>query len=368
MFAHSAVEKPARKHKRQKDAASAPGASLNNADRPRISKKANAVDAKSDAAHGSAPVVATNVSGQSETVVKEKKHKKRRHVEQEEATEERQDVDEPKKKKRKHAKDSAVENGTGDLASAVEASVSKDEKGKEKKVDAADAADAGADEGKGKHAKEARRNKAGETTAGDSAESPVQAELQKHRKSKKDKKRKKGIANAEENEEDVLESGGKHDKKKRKRRSSLPDPSEDESLSEHARKALQYAFTQFDDTTSWKFNKARQNWLIRNVANDEVIPETYMPLVLRYLQGVQGGVRETLVKTCRDAIQSTPSEVSTQSSREPEKSTDGDDPSSPAKPTVRFAVEEPSNKSNSSDETKRRRAASLLAVLVPEIQ
>lgn len=289
MSTRSAVEKPARKHKRQKDTASAPGASLHNADRTRISKKANAVDANSDAPHGFAPIVATNVSEQSETAVNEKKHKKRRHVEQEEAIEERQDADEPKKKKkRKHAKDPAGKDGTGDLASAVEASVSKDEKGKKMNVDAADA---GADEGKGKHAKEARRNQAGEATAGDSAESPAQAESQKPRKSKKDKKRKKGIANAEENEEDVPESGGKHDKKKRKHRSSLPNPSEDGSLSEHARKgmsfyavsrreytlmqadhlALQYAFTQFDDTSSWKFNKARQNWLIRNVSNDEVV-------------------------------------------------------------------------------------------------
>ena len=59
----------------------------------------------------------------------------------------------------------------------------------------------------------------------------------------------------------------------------------------------------------WKFNKARQNWLIRNVWSSEAVslfsldvwfddkmlyqvPEIYFPLVLRYLANVQGGCRE----------------------------------------------------------------------------
>ncbi len=35
--------------------------------------------------------------------------------------------------------------------------------------------------------------------------------------------------------------------------------------------ALDYAFTQFEEPDSWKFNKARQNWIIRNVWSEEAV-------------------------------------------------------------------------------------------------
>ncbi|THH17616.1 hypothetical protein EW146_g3232 [Bondarzewia mesenterica] len=97
----------------------------------------------------------------------------------------------------------------------------------------------------------------------------------------------------------------------KKRRKSgltgLPDPEEDESLSEQAQKALTYAFIQFAHPSKWKFNKARQNWLLRNMWSEEMVPDVYMTLITRYLTNVQGGVRENLIKTCQNHLASTDS-------------------------------------------------------------
>ncbi|KAL4265601.1 hypothetical protein AB1N83_000148 [Pleurotus pulmonarius] len=86
---------------------------------------------------------------------------------------------------------------------------------------------------------------------------------------------------------------------KKKRKRSKPDPSEDETLSEQARKALIYAHSYIRYPDSWKFNKARQNWLIRNIWSEEMIPETYFPMSMKYLSSVKGGIREALIQACK---------------------------------------------------------------------
>ncbi|KAK7061467.1 DNA helicase [Favolaschia claudopus] len=103
--------------------------------------------------------------------------------------------------------------------------------------------------------------------------------------------------------EDPAPDSEKPRKKKRKNRTGFPDPSEDPTLSEQASKALCYAFSQFHKSkhTQWKFSKARQNWLIRNIWSDK-IPDDHLPLTIQYLSNVQGGVRETLLKECRSQI------------------------------------------------------------------
>ncbi|KAK0191188.1 hypothetical protein F5146DRAFT_1137978 [Armillaria mellea] len=112
---------------------------------------------------------------------------------------------------------------------------------------------------------------------------------------KKSKKRKHSEAETEETEVQPK-------KKKHKNKTGFPDPSEDSSLSEQARRALEYAFTQFHRPKHWKFHKARQNWLIRNMWSTSAVPDAHMPLVSKYLAGVQGGVRENLVKACRSHV------------------------------------------------------------------
>ncbi|TEB35370.1 hypothetical protein FA13DRAFT_1337469 [Coprinellus micaceus] len=88
----------------------------------------------------------------------------------------------------------------------------------------------------------------------------------------------------------------------RKNRTDFPDPHGDESLTDQARKALDYAFLQFNKPSEWKFNKAKQNWLIRNVWSSEAIPDNYLRLATKYLTQVQGGSRDKLQETCKAAI------------------------------------------------------------------
>ncbi|KIM83775.1 hypothetical protein PILCRDRAFT_413691 [Piloderma croceum F 1598] len=113
--------------------------------------------------------------------------------------------------------------------------------------------------------------------------------LDEKKKKKKKKKRKKESASAGNDESS-------------KKKTGLPDPGEDTLLSDQARKALTYAYTQFDDPARWKFHKARQNWLIRNVWSDQIIPETYMPLLTRYLSNIKGGVRDNLITACKSIL------------------------------------------------------------------
>ncbi|QRW19268.1 hypothetical protein RhiXN_00674 [Rhizoctonia solani] len=49
----------------------------------------------------------------------------------------------------------------------------------------------------------------------------------------------------------------------------------------------------------WKFNKARQNWILRNVIEPATIPDSYLPISLIYVQNIQGGARNELKKTCK---------------------------------------------------------------------
>ncbi|KAG1773944.1 hypothetical protein EDD22DRAFT_857200 [Suillus occidentalis] len=117
--------------------------------------------------------------------------------------------------------------------------------------------------------------------------------------SKKKKKKRK----AEEQSEETPDSKP-FKKKKGRRPSDLPstDPSVDESLSEQSRKALSYAYARFEDPPNWKFNKARQIWLIKRLWSEEMIPEKYFALVTKYLADVKGGIRDNLVQMCNSVL------------------------------------------------------------------
>ncbi|KAF9452212.1 hypothetical protein P691DRAFT_661563 [Macrolepiota fuliginosa MF-IS2] len=122
---------------------------------------------------------------------------------------------------------------------------------------------------------------------------------------KKEKRQKSAFATAQQPQSG--ETMEKPRKKKRKNKTSFPDPEgdDDTGLSDQARKALGYAFSQFHDPTQWKFNKARQNWLVRNFWSTNSIPEKYEDLVIQYLSAVQGNTRENLIKACRAAMDDT---------------------------------------------------------------
>ncbi|EGO01670.1 hypothetical protein SERLA73DRAFT_49264 [Serpula lacrymans var. lacrymans S7.3] len=154
-------------------------------------------------------------------------------------------------------------------------------------------------------------------------------------KGEKKKKRKKDTL-AEENGDTKLNDSQEPQKKKKRKNHDLPypDPENDTVLTNQACKALSYAYAQFQDPPNWKFNKARQNWLVRNAWSSEAIPENYVPLLVQYLAGVKGGVKENLVKTCQSILsppepqQSTPElslPVGDPSATEPPKTQDVED-------------------------------------------
>jgi hypothetical protein len=127
-----------------------------------------------------------------------------------------------------------------------------------------------------------------------------------------------------------------------------PDPSLDLRLSVQAKQAIQYAQIYSKDKSLWKFNKAKQNWLLRNALsippsdydaslarrqasttetegdmtlpdgenteenaeklNDDgeegetFIPDDFVAVVTAYLQSVQGGSRQRLVGSLNEAL------------------------------------------------------------------
>lgn len=102
------------------------------------------------------------------------------------------------------------------------------------------------------------------------------------------------------------------------------DPSVDESLSDQSRKALSYAYARFEDQPNWKFNKARQIWLIKRLWSEEMIPEKYFSLVTKYLADVKGGMRDNLIQMCNSAVAlETPDPVTSESAPLPSDLSNG---------------------------------------------
>ncbi|TBU32047.1 hypothetical protein BD311DRAFT_786023 [Dichomitus squalens] len=338
-------DKPPRKNKKNREPLSE--ADPSESEKPRKSKK---VKADKPAATSSVDTDASHPLVEPE---KTEKKKKRKHAEEEGA------VDFSKStKKHKHGEAAAEKSATG-----VEDEGEDGERRRKKRKKHAEHPD-----GAHTHQKDAKGE--GKADGDVDAEERPATTLKRDRK-KKDKKKRKDADDGEEEEGEAAPK--KKGKKKRKRSSAsgFPDPTEDESLSEQARKALEYAFTQFEDPGSWKFHKARQNWLIRNIWSEEAIPDTYIPLATRYLQGVQGGARETLVKTCQEALQ--PPQLSTidentlardeASSSKPVQTKEPTDAPLKTKRTVKFTVEGDNAPADSINDTKRQRAATLLAAL-----
>ncbi|GAC96258.1 hypothetical protein PHSY_003838 [Pseudozyma hubeiensis SY62] len=112
-----------------------------------------------------------------------------------------------------------------------------------------------------------------------------------------------------------------------------PDPNTDLRLSDQAKQAIQYAQIYIKDKSQWKFNKAKQNWLLRNALSvppsdydaslarkqvetssaaedsedaaeegENFVPEDFVPVVTAYLTSVMGGARLRLIESLREAI------------------------------------------------------------------
>ncbi|KAH7916785.1 hypothetical protein BJ138DRAFT_1108569 [Hygrophoropsis aurantiaca] len=123
--------------------------------------------------------------------------------------------------------------------------------------------------------------------------------------SRKHKKRKRQERGNEGDDVDESTHPPKQTKKKRKHDDSpYPDPADDTALPDQ--NPLSYAFISFSDPSNWKFNKAKQNWLIRNAWVEETVPDKYVPLLARYLADVKGGARDKLIEFCNSVLVSVP--------------------------------------------------------------
>ena len=54
-----------------------------------------------------------------------------------------------------------------------------------------------------------------------------------------------------------------------------------------------------DDKENWKFNKLKQNWILKNIKN---IPKEYEEALILYLGTLQGGSRDRIIPELKEVI------------------------------------------------------------------
>ncbi|KAF9652118.1 hypothetical protein BDM02DRAFT_3109523 [Thelephora ganbajun] len=139
------------------------------------------------------------------------------------------------------------------------------------------------------------------STKDDDVDADGDAESSLESKPKTKKRKKREAVENEDNPSVVIPAEDSPRKRKKSKKPIHPDPSGDSDLTEQSQKALTYIYSQSTLPEIWKFNKARQNWIIRNVWTSKV-PGKYFPMVVDYLSRVQGRVRETLIESCKKVI------------------------------------------------------------------
>ncbi|WWC96291.1 hypothetical protein V866_003158 [Kwoniella sp. B9012] len=133
----------------------------------------------------------------------------------------------------------------------------------------------------------------------------------KEKKDKKDKKKKTKLEKALEAEA-TSENNSSNHAKSVEEEGGAKGIFEDGSLSDQAKKNIYYAHLYSisrqpgvegkTDGVNWKFSKAKQNWLIRNIFSSEEIPDKYVELVLDYLKTIQGLSKTNLIQSANKII------------------------------------------------------------------
>lgn len=237
-----------------------------------------------------APLDDPTISNESPTPKSKKSQRSKDLVEDEDAALEQSEEEalkKSKKKKRRHDEEiAAVDVEVADDADGIE---KKKKKRKRDKVEDG-ATDAGADVVDGGLDKKKKKRKQDNEIVEEAAEAGKDTAEDANGVEKKKKKHKKDKETTEQEEQEIPKPKSKKQKRKRVD-TGLPNPEDDASLADQARKgilyqhllitvskyliliclALVYAFTQFADPDNWKFNKARQNWLIRNIWSDQAV-------------------------------------------------------------------------------------------------
>ncbi|CAI5758323.1 unnamed protein product [Candida verbasci] len=53
------------------------------------------------------------------------------------------------------------------------------------------------------------------------------------------------------------------------------------------------------DKSNWKFNKSKQNWILKNI---KIIPKDYESALVLYMESIQGGSRDRIVTDLKEVI------------------------------------------------------------------
>ncbi|KAF8609348.1 hypothetical protein BDV93DRAFT_518181 [Ceratobasidium sp. AG-I] len=160
------------------------------------------------------------------------------------------------------------------------------------------------------------------------------------------------------------------------------NPLTDESLPELSQRGLAYAYQYAQHVSlpsdserathqAWKFNKGRQNWVLRNVTNPTTIPDPYLSLAMIYVTSIKGGALDSLKKTCkmtmREAKATKSSEQTPEQLAESKKPTDAqassEEPGESTSKKVAFAVGTVEPPSSAPTKEERSRAKAIIRVL-----
>eukprot|EP00940_MAST-03C_sp_MAST-3C-sp2_P003606 g3606.t1 len=90
---------------------------------------------------------------------------------------------------------------------------------------------------------------------------------------------------------DAQESKPKTKKRRRrKKKASNPQKGADDG-GRNAEEAVEYLELWTNDRMKWKFKKAKQSWLLRNMFDPKMVSKRTFGLLLPYLMGLQGAAR-----------------------------------------------------------------------------
>ncbi|EJD53881.1 hypothetical protein AURDEDRAFT_180269 [Auricularia subglabra TFB-10046 SS5] len=220
---------------------------------------------------------------------KEKKRKQREDAVDAVVVEDEQPKTKKRKRDRQPAEDSPIDAPSAEAPHDPDADETKRKKKRKELTEAAP----GEDEQPADAPK--RKSKKRDSAVATETEPPAPDDAHNLDDSSSKKKKKKRQKDKAADEEDLP---GKESAKASKK---YPDPAKDKTLSERSQKGLAYAYS-YATSSDWKFNKARQNWLMKHAYDSAMIPDEYLRMVFHYLKSIKGQALEHLRKTCQTAI------------------------------------------------------------------
>uniref|UniRef100_A0A8D2LWL8 Chromosome 7 open reading frame 50 n=2 Tax=Varanus komodoensis TaxID=61221 RepID=A0A8D2LWL8_VARKO len=93
-----------------------------------------------------------------------------------------------------------------------------------------------------------------------------------------------------------LKKERKKEQKKLMRETGTTAKKEESKKPSGSELALDYLTTWAKRPEEWKFQKTRQTWLLLHMYDKDKVPDEYFSILLRYLEGLQGGARGVTIQ------------------------------------------------------------------------